>query len=184
MISQVLNDYTQNLEKCINHTIHEFNNIRAGKASPGMLESVMVEYYGAPVPIGQVANISAPDSRTIMVQPWEKSTIRDIEKGIIDSNLGFAPGNDGNSIRITIPPLTQERRIQLAKMVKHEGDNSKIVARNYRKDTNEKIKKLQKEGLSEDEAKDAEAKVQKQLDTIIAKIDNMVVDKEKEIMTV
>lgn len=184
MINEVLSEYTQNLEKCINHTIHEFGNIRAGKASPNMLESVMVEYYGAPVPISQVANISAPDSRTIMVQPWEKSTIRDIEKGIIDSNLGFAPGNDGNSIRITIPPLTQERRIQLAKMVKQEGENSKIVARNYRKDTNEKIKKLQKDGLSEDEAKDAEAKVQKQLDATISKIDNMVVEKEKEIMTV
>ncbi len=184
MISQLLADYTNNLEKCINHTIYEFNNIRAGKASPNMLESVMIEYYGAPVPLSQVANISAPDSRTLMVQPWEKSTIRDIEKGIIDSNLGFAPGNDGNSIRITIPPLTQERRTQLAKMVKQEGDNSKIVARNYRKDTNEKIKKLQKEGLSEDEAKDSEAKVQKQLDNIISKIDSMVIEKEKEIMTV
>lgn len=183
-INNVLSEYSHNLEKCINHTIHEFNNIRAGKASPGMLESVMVEYYGAPVPLSQVANVSAPDSRTILVQPWEKSIIGDIERAIINSNLGFAPGNDGLAIRITIPPLTQERRIQLAKMAKHEGENSKIVARNYRKDTNEKIKKLQKEGLSEDEAKDAEAKVQKQLDNIIAKIDALSADKEKEIMTV
>ncbi len=184
MITDVLKEFSQNLDKCIAHTNHEFANIRAGKASPAMLESVMVEYYGAPVPIAQVANISAPDSRTIMVQPWEKNIIRDIEKGIIDSNLGFAPGNDGQVIRITIPPLTQERRIQLAKMVKHEGENSKVVARNYRKDTNEKIKKLLKDGLSEDEAKDAENKVQKQLDNLIAKIDQMVADKEKEIMTV
>lgn len=183
-INGVMSDYSHNLEKCINHTIHEFNNIRAGKASPSMLDSVMVEYYGAPVPLSQVANVSSPDSRTISVQPWEKNIIGDIERAIINSNLGFAPGNDGNVIRITIPPLTQERRIQLAKMVKQEGENSKIVARNYRKDTNEKIKKLQKDGLSEDEAKDAEAKVQKQLDATIAKIDALGVEKEKEIMTV
>jgi ribosome recycling factor len=183
-ISDVLKEFTSNLEKCTNHTIHEFSNIRAGKASPGMLESVMVEYYGAPVPLSQVANVSAPDARTIMVQPWEKQIINDIERAIINSNLGFAPNSDGVSIRITIPSLTEERRLQLVKMVKQEGENSKIVARNYRKDTNEKIKKLQKEGLSEDEAKDAEEKVQKQLNAIIAKIDQMIADKEKEILTV
>ncbi len=183
-ISDVLNDFSHNLEKCINHTNHEFNNIRAGKASPNMLDSVMVEYYGSQVPLSQVANVSAPDTRTIVVQPWEKNIINDIERAIINSNLGFAPGNDGLAIRITIPPLTQERRQQLAKMVKQEGEASKIVARNYRKDTNEKIKKLQKDGLSEDEAKIAEAKVQKQLDNTITKIDQMIADKEKEIMTV
>lgn len=183
-INEVLKDFSHNLDKCINHTLHEFNNIRAGKASPNMLEGVMVEYYGSPVPLSQVANVSAPDTRTIMVMPWEKTIIADIERAIINSNLGFAPGNDGTAIRITIPPLTQERRAQLAKMAKQEGENSKIVARNYRKETNEKIKKLQKEGLSEDEAKDAEAKVQKQLDSIIAKIDAMGQEKEKEIMTV
>jgi ribosome recycling factor len=183
-LSDVLKDYSNNLDKCINHTVHEFSNIRAGKASPGMLESVMVEYYGAPVPLSQVANVSVPDVRTIMVQPWERQIINDIERAIINSNLGFAPGNDGNAIRITIPPMTEERRQQLVKMVKQEGEASKIVARNYRKDTNEKIKKLQKDGLSEDEAKDAETKVQKQLDGIIVKIDALIVEKEKEIMTV
>lgn len=183
-ISDVLKEFSNNLDKCINHTVHEFSNIRAGKASPGMLESVVVEYYGSPVPLAQVANVSVPDVRTILVQPWEKSIINDIERAIINSNLGFAPGNDGVAIRITIPPMTEERRAQLVKMVKQEGEASKIVARNYRKDTNEKIKKLQKEGLSEDEAKDSEAKVQKQLDGIIAKIDSMIADKEKEIMTV
>ncbi|MCC6817979.1 MAG: ribosome recycling factor [Bacteroidia bacterium] len=183
-ISDVLNDFSQNLEKCINHTNHEFSNIRAGKASPGMLESVMVEYYGAPVPLTQVANVSSPDVRTIMVQPWEKNIINDIERAIINSNLGFAPNNDGLAIRITIPPMTEERRQQLVKMVKQEGEASKVVARNYRKDTNEKIKKLQKDGLSEDEAKDSENKVQKQLDALISKIDAMVIEKEKEIMTV
>ncbi len=183
-LNDVLNDFSHNLDKCIAHTIHEFNNIRAGKASPNMLESVMVEYYGSPVPLSQVANVSSPDTRTIMVQPWEKNIINDIERAIINSNLGFAPGNDGMVIRITIPPLTQERRIQLAKMAKQESESSKIVARNYRKDTNEKIKKLQKDGLSEDEAKDAEAKVQKQLDNTITKIDSLTADKEKEIMTV
>lgn len=183
-IGEVLKEFTGNLDKCINHTVHEFSNIRAGKASPSMLESVTVEYYGSPVPLAQVANVSCPDVRTIMVQPWERAIINDIERAIINSNLGFAPGNDGNVIRITIPPLTEERRTQLVKMVKQEGEASKVVARNYRKDTNEKIKKLQKEGLSEDEAKDAENKVQKQLDGVIAKIDAMVVEKEKEIMTV
>ena len=183
-ITDVLKEFTGNLEKCINHTVHEFSNIRAGKASPGMLESVMVDYYGSPVPLSQVANVSVPDVRTIMVQPWERNIINDIERAIVNSNLGFAPGNDGNSIRITIPPMTEERRAQLVKMVKQEGEASKIVARNYRKDTNEKIKKLQKDGLSEDEAKDSEANVQKQLDATIVKIDAMVVEKEKEIMTV
>ena len=183
-IQEVMSEFSGNLEKCIQHTIYEFTNIRAGKASPGMLESVVVEYYGSPVPLSQVDNVSSPDVRTIMVQPWEKNIINDIERAIINSNLGFAPGNDGNSIRITIPPMTEERRAQLCKLVKQEGESSKVVARNYRKDTNEKIKKLQKDGLSEDEAKDSEAKVQKQLDACIAKIDAMIVDKEKEIMTV
>ncbi|HEY1046182.1 MAG TPA: ribosome recycling factor [Bacteroidia bacterium] len=183
-ISDVLKDFSNNLEKCINHTVHEFSNIRAGKASPGMLESVTVEYYGAPVPLSQVANISAPDARTLMVQPWERNIINEIERAIINSNLGFAPGNDGNVIRITIPPMTEERRAQLVKMVKQEGEASKVVARNYRKDTNEKIKKLQKDGLSEDEAKDSENKVQKQLDGLITKIDSLIAEKEKEIMTV
>ncbi|MDP2175280.1 MAG: ribosome recycling factor [Bacteroidota bacterium] len=183
-INEVLQEFTANLDKCTKHTIHEFINIRAGKASPGMVESVMVDYYGAPVPLTQVANVSAPDARTIAIQPWERTIINDIERGIVNSNLGFAPSNDGNTIRITIPPLTQERRLQLVKMVKQEGEASKVVARNYRKDTNEKIKKLQKDGLSEDEAKDAESKVQKQLDQLIVTIDGMIADKEKEIMTI
>jgi ribosome recycling factor len=183
-INEVLKEFTSNLDKCIKHTVHEFINIRAGKASPGMVESVMVDYYGAPVPLTQVANVSAPDARTISIQPWEKKIINDIERGIVNSNLGFAPSNDGNTVRITIPPLTQERRLQLVKMVKQEGEASKVVARNYRKDTNEKIKKLQKDGLSEDEAKDAETKVQKQLDQLIVTIDGMIADKEKEIMTI
>lgn len=183
-ISEVLSDFSSNLDKCIRHTIHEFSNIRAGKASPNMLDSVQVDYYGAPVPLSQVANVSSPDVRTILVQPWEKSIINDIERAIINSNLGFAPGNDGLAIRITIPPMTEERRSQLVKMVKQEGEASKVVARNYRKDTNEKIKKLQKDGLSEDEAKDSEGKVQKQLDACIAKIDSLIAEKEKEIMTV
>lgn len=183
-LSDVLKEFSSNLDKCINHTNHEFSNIRAGKASPGMLESVVVEYYGSPVPLTQVANVSSPDVRTILVQPWERSIINDIERAIINSNLGFAPSNDGNVVRITIPPMTEERRQQLVKMVKQEGESSKVVARNYRKDTNEKIKKLQKDGLSEDEAKDAENRVQKQLDGVITKIDSLITEKEKEIMTV
>ena len=145
-ISDVLKEFTGNLEKCINHTSYEFSNIRAGKASPGMLESVTVEYYGAPVPLSQVANVSSPDVRTILVQPWERNIINDIERAIVNSNLGFAPGNDGISIRITIPPMTEERRAQLVKMVKQEGEASKIVARNY-KDTVLTIPQLSKDRL-------------------------------------
>ena len=183
-----LEDIKKTTQTKMDQSIAAFKNnltkIRTGRANPAILDTIQVDYYGSMVPLSQVANVSSPDVRTIMVQPWEKNIINDIERAIINSNLGFAPGNDGNSIRITIPPMTEERRAQLCKLVKQEGESSKVVARNYRKDTNEKIKKLQKDGLSEDEAKDSEAKVQKQLDACIAKIDAMIVDKEKEIMTV
>ncbi|MBC7426470.1 MAG: ribosome recycling factor [Bacteroidia bacterium] len=183
-LNSLLAELTASFEKNINHTIVEFSRIRAGKAQPAMLEGVMVDYYGNPTPLSQVANISAPESRTLMIQPWEKSLLGEIERAIINSNLGFAPGNDGMMIRISIPPLTEERRLQLVKTAKAEGENSKVSARSIRKDINERIKKLQKDGLSEDEAKDAEVKVQKQIDAMIIKIDQLLADKEKEIMTV
>jgi ribosome recycling factor len=183
-LSEVIQAYQSKLDKCIQHTIHEFGNIRAGKAMPQMLDGIMVEYYGNMTPLSQLANISAPDTRTLLVQPWENTILPDIERAIINSNLGFAPGNDGHIIRITIPPLTEERRLHLVKTLKTESENSKIGARNDRKDTNLKIKQLQKDGLSEDEAKDAESQVQKMLDSTISQIDELATAKEKEVMTV
>lgn len=172
------------MEKCLVHTGNELAKIRAGKAMPSMLDSVTVDYYGSHMPLTQVANINTPDARTIVVQPWEKSMLEPIEKAIQDANLGFNPQNDGSIIRINVPPLTEERRKQLVKNVKHEGEQAKISIRNIRKDINEKIKKLQKEGLSEDEAKDGESRVQQHTDSYIVKIDQLIAQKEKEIMTV
>jgi ribosome recycling factor len=183
-VSEVLKNLTELLEKNLNHTITEFSRIRAGKAAPGMLDSVMVEYYGAMTPLSQVANVNTPDSRTLSIQPYDKSLIRPIETAIINSNLGFAPSNDGDVIRINIPPLTEDRRKELAKMAKNEAENSKVGIRNLRKEANEKIKKLKADGLSEDDAKVGEDQVQKLIDSYIVKTDDVLVKKEKEIMTV
>ena len=144
----------------------------------------MVSYYGSMVPLGQVANISTPDARTIAIQPWEKKLIKDIEKAIINSNLGFNPDNNGEFIRISIPPLTEERRRELTKQVKHEGEDTKIIIRNIRRDTNDALKKLVKLGLAEDLEKDAQDQVQKLTDKFIKNIDELVAIKEKEILTV
>ncbi len=172
------------LEKNLSHTISEFGRIRAGKSSPAMLESVMVEYYGAMTPLNQVANVNTPDSRTLAIQPFDKTLIRPIETAIINSNLGFAPSNDGDLIRISIPPLTEERRKDLVKMAKAESENSKVGIRNLRKEAIDKIKKLKTDGLSEDEAKVAEDEVQKMVDLYIKKTEETLALKEKEILTV
>ena len=183
-MNEVIDQLTDQLEKNLQHTATEFSRIRAGKASPAMLESVMVEYYGALTPLAQVANVNTPDSRTLAIQPWDKSLIRPIETAIINSNLGFAPQNDGEFIRISIPPVTEERRKELVKRAKSESENSKIGIRNLRKDANERIKKLEKDGLSEDDAKLGEDRVQKVVDSYIKKTDDLLENKEKEIMTV
>jgi ribosome recycling factor len=183
-LKEVLERLKANLDKNINHTKNEFSRIRAGKASPEMLEGVLVEYYGNPTPLNQVANISAPEARTLAVQPFERGLIQEIEKAIINANLGFAPQNDGHLVRITIPPLTDERRRQLVKTAKMESENSKIGARTLRKEANEKIKRLQKEGVAEDEAKEAESMVQKLIDTYTEEIDKLLVEKEKDILTI
>ena len=149
-----------------------------------MLVSVMVEYYGAMTPLNQVANVNTPDSRTLAIQPFDKTLIRPIETAIINSNLGFAPSNDGDLIRISIPPLTEERRKDLVKMAKAESENSKVGIRNLRKEAIDKIKKLKSDGLSEDEAKVAEDEVQKMVDLFIKKTEETLVLKEKEILTV
>jgi ribosome recycling factor len=158
--------------------------IRAGKANVRILDGIKVNYYGSPTPLANVATITTPDAKTIAIQPWEKSMISEIEKAIMASDVGITPVNNGEMIRLGIPPMTEERRKQLVKQVRSEGEDAKIAVRNARRDTIERMKKLIKEGLSEDLEKDAEAGVQKIHDKFIKKIDDMLAAKEKEIMTV
>lgn len=184
LIKKQLTDAKALMEKAIEHTDSEFLKIRAGKASPAMLDGVMVEYYGTPTIITQVASVNSPDARTLVVQPWEKTLLGPIERAIMEANLGFNPQNDGIVIRINVPPLTEERRRDLVKRVKAEAETGKITLRNIRKDANEKIKKLKAESVSEDEIKVGEAEVQKLVDTYIVKVDQLTEIKEKDIMTV
>ena len=183
-LNPVFETLQEGMDRAITHAKQEFNKVRAGKAMPNMLDSVSVEYYGSNVPLSQVANISTPDARTIMVQPWEKSILPDIEKAIIVANLGFNPQNDGEQVIISVPVLTEERRMQLVKQVKSEAEQAKIGLRSARKDANESIKKMKNDGMSEDMAKTAEDEVQKRIDSHSAKIDAMVAEKEQEIMKV
>lgn len=183
-LKQVLDNLKTAMDKAVDHAATEFSKIRAGKAHPSMLDAVKVDYYGSLVPLSQVANISTPDAKTIAVQPWEKQTLQAIEKGIIISNLGFNPSNDGSMIRVILPPLTEERRKEIVKKVKGEAENAKVTLRNLRKEANESIKKLQKEGLPEDEAKGGETSVQKTTDAYIKKIDELTAAKEAEVMHV
>lgn len=184
LVKKQLEEAKENMSKAVDHVEQELTKIRAGKASPQMLDGIHVDYYGSPTPLSQVANVNTPDARTIVVQPWEKSLIPAIEKAITDANLGINPQNDGIVIRLSVPPLTEERRKDLVKKVKAEGEAGKVAIRNIRKDVNEKIKKLQKEGVSEDEAKTGEAEVQKLTDSFILKVDKHIEVKEKDIMTV
>ncbi|MEX1189446.1 MAG: ribosome recycling factor [Bacteroidia bacterium] len=172
------------MEKAIAHLEAELAKIRAGKASPSMMDGIFVDYYGNSTPLAQVANINTPDARTIVIQPWEKNMLQTIEKAIFSSNMGLTPQNDGQQIRLNLPPVTEERRVGLVKQSKVEAENCKVSVRNIRRDANEAIKKLVKDGLAEDLAKDAEAKVQNLTDTFIQKADKHLENKEKEIMTV
>nr|WP_294900865.1 ribosome recycling factor [uncultured Pedobacter sp.] len=183
-IKMELDDAKTSMEKAVLHTDAEFLKIRAGKASPAMLDGIVVDYYGAPTPLTQVANINTPDARTIVVQPWEKSMIGPIEKGIMEANIGLNPQNDGIVIRLNVPPLTEERRRDLVKRVKEEAEFGRIAIRNIRKNTNEGIKKLKNDGASEDEIKVGEAEVQKLTDAFIVKIDQLAEIKEKDVMTI
>lgn len=184
LVKLQLEETTENMDKAVAHAGNELSKIRAGKATPSMLDSVAVDYYGAMTPLSQIATVNTPDARTLVVQPWEKSMISPIEKAIIDSNLGLNPQNDGIMIRLAIPLLTEERRKDLVKKVKDEGEKGKIVIRNLRKDSNDKVKKLKADGLSEDDIKVAEADIQKLTDSFIVKIDKLVEVKELDIMTV
>ena len=180
----VLEETEEKMSDSIAHLSKELLHIRAGKASPSMLDGVLVEYYGSMTPLSQVSNVSTPDARTIAVQPWEKGLISVIEKAIMNANLGFNPDNNGELIRINIPVLTEERRKDLVKQVHQEGETAKISIRTARKEANDSLKKLEKNGLSEDLEKDAEAAVQKFTDDFGKKIDDLVKAKEEDIMTI
>ena len=183
-IQFILDATKESMENAMNHLDSELQKIRAGKASPMMLNKVMVEYYGTLTPIGQVANVNAIDGRTLSIQPFEKSLLEEIEKGIAHANLGLNPQNNGETILINIPALTEERRMELSKQAKAEGEDAKVGIRNGRKEANDEIKKLGAAGLSEDQVKDAEGAVQKRIDTFSIKIDALIEAKEKDIMTV
>ena len=177
----ILDSAQESMQGAIKHLENELLNIRAGKANPVMLKSVMVDYYGSSTPLSQVANINTPDGRTLSIQPWEKAMLAEIEKGIMIANLGFNPMNNGESIIINVPPLTEERRRELAKMAKAEAENAKVSIRNARKDANQEIKKSE---ASEDEQKNCEIDIQAATDNFIQKVDSVLATKEKEIMTV
>jgi ribosome recycling factor len=183
-IELFLEEAKELMDKAVDHANQELAKIRAGKAMPNMLDGIMVEYYGAMTPLNQVASVNTPDARSLLIKPWEKAVLNDIERAIINSDLGLNPQNDGETIRIIVPPLTEERRLGLMKQVTAEAENGKISIRNARKDVNDSLKKLLKEGVSEDLVKDAEAEVQKLTDAHTAKIDQLVVAKEADIMTI
>jgi ribosome recycling factor len=172
------------MNKAIAHLEAELTKIRAGKANPSMLDGIMADYYGNPTAINQVANISVLDARTISVQPWEKNMLQPIERAITMANIGINPQNDGNTIRLFLPPLTEERRKELVKKCNNEGEHAKVAIRNIRRDAIEDIKKLQKDGLSEDICKDAEATIQDTTNKFVGLIERHLTAKEKEIMVV
>ena len=174
----------ERMEKAIEHLDNELIRIRAGKANVHILDGIMVEYYGTPTPLNQVSNISTPDAKTIMIQPWEKTMIGPIEKALMNSNVGITPMNNGEVIRLGIPQLTEERRRDLVKQVKNEGENARVSVRNSRRDANDEYKQMQKDGLSEDEAKTAEESIQKLTDEFSEKVEKIVESKEEDIMTI
>jgi ribosome recycling factor len=174
----------ERMEKAIVALKRDLATLRAGRATPALLDRVQVEYYGAPTPVAQLANINTPDSRTLFIQPWDKTSIAAIEKAIMKSDLGLTPSNDGSAIRITLPPLTEERRNELVKTTKKFGEDAKVAIRNIRRDANDDIKKMEKTTVSEDESRRHQEDIQKTTDRFIAEVDKVLVAKEKEIMEV
>lgn len=183
-IEHIISDVSAQMKKAIAHLESELSKIRAGKATPQIVDGVYVDYYGNSTALNQVANVTTPDARTISIQPWERNMLGPIEKAIIASNIGLNPQNDGNFIRLFLPPLTEERRKELVKRAFGEGENAKVSVRSIRRDSIEQVKKLQKDGLSEDIAKDTEGRIQGITDKFIALVDQHCKDKEKDIMTV
>ncbi len=184
LVKMVLDDSRDKMKKAIGHLENELLMLRAGKANPHILSGIMVEYYGVMTPLNQVSNISTPDARTIMIQPWEKRLIETIEKAIMQANLGFNPVNNGELIRIIIPALTEERRRSLVKQVRTQGEDTKVGIRNARREANEELKLMKKDGLPEDEVSNGETEVQKLTDEFSEKVDKLIEAKEKDIMTI
>jgi len=177
-------DAIEKMEKALKHLSVELVKLRAGKANPSMLDGIMVNYYGTPTPLQQVASVNTPDARSIVIQPWEKKVIDAIEKAIFAANIGLTPSNNGEVVRLTIPPLTEDRRKGLVKQVKSEGENAKISIRNARREAIEEFKKMEKNGLPEDMRKDAEENMQKLTDKFYKKVEEILAKKEADIMTV
>ncbi|MCL6585713.1 MAG: ribosome recycling factor [Anoxybacillus sp.] len=185
MAKQVLTATKEKMDKAVQAFTRELASVRAGRANPGLLEKITVDYYGMPTPINQLAGIHVPEARLLVIQPYDKSILKDVEKAILASDLGLTPSNDGSVIRITIPPLTEERRRELVKVVKKYSEDAKVAVRNIRRDANDELKKLEKNGeITEDELRGYTDDVQKLTDDHIAKIDAITKDKEKEIMEV
>jgi ribosome recycling factor len=184
-MNEKLKIYDEKMQKTIHALDTELASIRAGRANPNLLNRIMVEYYGTPTPMQQVGNISVPEPRIIQINPWEKSLLKAIEKAILASDLGITPTNDGTSIRLVFPELTEERRKELVKDIKKKGEAAKVAVRNVRRDANDTLKKMEKStDITEDERKEGEEKIQKMTDKYVAKIDKSVENKSKEIMTV
>lgn len=183
-LNSVIAHAEESMSKAISHLEAELVKIRAGRANPNMFDGLTVDYYGNPTPLNQVGNISVTDARTLTIQPWEKNMLQPIERSIIAANLGVTPQNDGTIIRIFLPPLTEERRREIVKRVQQEGEHSKVAIRNIRRDAIEHVKKLKKDGLSEDVAKDSEDDIQAMTDKHITLVDKHLASKEKEIMSV
>lgn len=179
-----INESKLHMDKAISHLESELSKVRAGKISPSMIEGIMVDYYGSPMPINQVGNITVQDARTLAIQPWEKNMLPVIEKAILAANIGITPANDGNIVRLITPPLTEERRKEFVKKVKEIAEHARVAIRNIRRDANDQIKKLSKEHVPEDAVKSAETKIQDNTNKYIALVDKHADSKEKEIMTV
>lgn len=174
----------ERMEKAILALKRDLATLRAGRANSSLLDRIQVDYYGSPTPVNQLANINTPDSRTLMIQPWDKSSLAEIERAIQKSDLGLTPANDGTSIRLTIPQLTEERRVELVKLTKKFGEEAKVAIRNIRRDANDDIKKLEKSDISEDESRRHQEDVQKTTDKFVAEVEKVLSAKEKEIMEV
>lgn len=183
-LKKIMDQTGDSMDRAISHLEAELIKVRAGKANPNLVDGITVDYYGTPTPINQIGNISVADARTLTIQPWEKNMLQPIERAIIAANIGVTPQNDGNIIRLFMPPLTEERRKELVKRAHVDGEHSRVSIRSLRRDALEKIKKLQKNGLSEDICKDAEKKIQEVTDKYISMVDKHLATKEKEIMTV
>jgi len=185
MIKEIIQKSDEKMDKTIIILKKELATLKAGKANPTMLDRISVEYYGSETPINQLAGISAPEPRVLLIQPWDKASLKSIEKAILQSDLGINPSNDGNVIRLIVPELTEETRKQIVKKVKKSGEDAKVAIRSIRRDSNDKIKNLKKDNeITEDEAQNAEETMQKLTDKFIKKIDEIVMDKEKEVMSV